>query len=317
MEFKDYYATLGVERAAAPEDIKRAYRKLARKFHPDVSKEPDAEARFKEVAEANAVLSDPEKRAAYDTLGQRYGRGDGEFRPPPDWDGGGFEFTGRDAGPGADTDFSDFFASLFGHRMRGDGTRGMHSGTGSGDHHARILIDLVDSYRGAQKTLTLRLPVVDVHGHVTLRERQLDVTIPRGVREGQHLRLAGQGGGSEGGSPAGDLYLEIGFRPHPHFRVDGRDVTMELPVAPWEAAVGATVTAPTPDGNVQLTVPAGSDTGRELRLKGKGLPGDRPGDLYAHLVIKAPAVDSSAAADAYAALARAFPGFNPRSTLEG
>jgi curved DNA-binding protein len=318
MEFKDYYATLGVERTAAPEEVKRAYRKLARKFHPDVSKEPDAEARFKEVAEANAVLSDPEKRAAYDDVGQRYGRRDGEFKPPPDWDGGGFEFSGRDAGPGADQEFSDFFASLFGHRMRGGGVRGgMESATGGKDHHARIVIDLRDSYRGAHKTLTLRLPVIDAHGHGMLLERQLDVTIPRGVREGQHLRLAGQGGGSEGNSPAGDLYLEVAFRPHPHFRVDERDVHMDLPVAPWEAAVGATIAVQTPDGSVQLSVPAGSVAGRKLRLKGKGLPSDPPGDLYASLVIQTPAVDSGAAADAYAALARAYPTFNPRQTLEG
>ena len=312
MDFKDYYATLGVERAAAPEEIKRAYRKLARKYHPDVSKEPDAEARFKEVAEANAVLSDPEKRAAYDAVGQRYGRRGGEFEPPPDWDGGGFEFSGRDPGPGADMDFSEFFGSLFGHRMRGSA-----AATGGADHHARIVIDLLDSYRGAQRTITLRLPVVDARGGVTLRERQLDVTIPRGVREGQHLRLAGQGGDTDGHGSAGDLYLEIAFRPHPHFRVDGRDVHMDLPVAPWEAAVGASVAVPTPDGTVQLSVPAASDAGRKLRLRGKGLPGDPPGDLYAHLVIKAPAVDSRAAADAYDALARAYPAFNPRQTLEG
>ena len=137
------------------------------------------------------------------------------------------------------------------------------------------------------------------------------------MREGQHLRLVGQGGGSEGRGPAGDLYLEIAFRPHPHFRVDGRDVYMDLPVAPWEAAVGATVAAQTPDGSVQLTVPAGSDAGRKLRLKGKGLPGHPPGDLYANLVIKVPPPDSRAAADAYAALARAFPGFDPRGAYEG
>jgi curved DNA-binding protein len=316
MEFRDYYATLGVERSASPEDIKRAYRKLARKFHPDVSKEPDAEARFKEVAEANAVLGDPEKRAAYDALGQRYGRGR-DFEPPPDWDGGGFEFSGRDAGPGAEANFSDFFASLFGHRMHGGHAHGMGS-TGIGrDHHARILIDLVDAYRGTHKTLTLRLPVVDARGGVTLRERQLDVTIPRGVREGQHLRLSGQGGVGQDGGPAGDLYLEIAFRPDARFRVDGRDVYMDLPVAPWEAALGASVTVPTPDGNVELSIPAGSDTGRKLRLRGKGLPGDPPGDLYAIVAIRVPAADSSAATQAYAALARVFSNFNPRSTLEG
>jgi curved DNA-binding protein len=311
MEFRDYYATLGVERTASADEIKRAYRKLARKYHPDVSKEPDAEARFKEVAEAHEVLSDPEKRAAYDDVGQRYGRRD-EFRPPPDWDGGGFEFSGRDAGPGADMDFSDFFESLFGHRTRGGAAHGMRHATG-GDRHARIVIELQDAYHGARKTVTLRMPVVDTQGRVTLRERQLDIKIPAGVREGQHLRLAGQGSPGDGGTPAGDLYLEIAFQPHPHFRLDGRDVYMDLTVAPWEAAIGATVVAPTPDGSVQLTIPAGSSPGRKLRLKGKGLPGDPPGDLYALLVITAPPADSPAAAQAYAALARAFPNFDPRS----
>jgi curved DNA-binding protein len=314
MEFKDYYATLGVERTASPEEIKRAYRKLARKYHPDVSKEPDAEARFKEVAEAHEVLSDPEKRAAYDDVGQRYGRRD-EFRPPPDWDGGGFEFSGRDAGPGADMDFSDFFESLFGRRARGGAARGMGHAPGA-DHHARVVIDLQDAYRGAHKTLSLRMPVVDAQGQVTLHERQLDVKIPPGVREGQHLRLAGQGAAGHGDAAAGDLYLEIVFKPHSRFRVDGRDVHMDLPVAPWEAAVGASVVVPTPDGNVQLSIPAGSGPGRKLRLRGKGLPGDPPGDLYAVLVITAPRADSAAATEAYAALARAFPHFNPRSELE-
>jgi curved DNA-binding protein len=316
MEFRDYYATLGVERTASPEDIKRAYRKLARKFHPDVSKEADAEARFKEVAEAHAVLGDPEKRAAYDTLGQRYGRGQ-EFETPPDWDGGGFEFSGRDAGPDADADFSDFFAQLFGHRMRGAGARGMGGAGRGNDHHARIAIDLADAYRGTRKTITLRLPVVDAQGRVTLRERQIDVAIPRGVREGQHLRLAGQGGQGEAGAPPGDLYLEIAFRADPHFRVDGRDVYMDVPVTPWEAALGAEVTVRTPDGEVQIKVPAGSDSGRKLRLKGKGLPGDPAGDLYVALRVKVPAPRSTAATDAYMALARAFANFDPRSTTGG
>ena len=313
MEFRDYYATLGVDRTASPDEIKRAYRKLARRYHPDVSKEPDAEARFKEVAEAHEVLSDPEKRAAYDDVGQRYGQR-GEFHPPPGWDGGGFEFSGRDAGPGADMDFSDFFESLFGHRMRGGPAHGRGRASGR-DHHARILIELQDAYRGAHKTVTLRMPEVDAQGRVTLRERQLEIKIPAGVREGQHLRLVGQGSPGSGDTPAGDLYLEIGFQPHPHFRVDGRDVYMDLPVAPWEAAMGANVVAPTPDGSVQLTIPAGSGPGRTLRLKGKGLPGDPPGDLYALLVITAPPADSPAAAQAYGALARACPDFNPRSPL--
>jgi curved DNA-binding protein len=313
MEFKDYYATLGVERTASPEEIKRAYRKLARKYHPDVSKEPDAEARFKEVAEAHEVLNDPEKRAAYDDVGQRYGRRD-EFHPPPGWQGGDFEFSGRDADRHADMDFSDFFESLFGRSARGSAAHGMRQAAG-GDRHARIAIALPEAYRGARKTVTLRMPEIDAHGRATMHERQLEIQIPAGVREGQHLRLAGQGSPGAGGHPPGDLYLEIVFLPHPHFRVDQRDVYMDLPVAPWEAAVGADVVAPTPDGSVRITVPAGSRPGRRLRLRGKGLPGQPPGDLYAQLVVTAPPADTPAAAQAYAALAAAFPDFDPRRDL--
>jgi len=313
MEFKDYYATLGVGRTATQDEVKRTYRKLARKYHPDVSKEPDAEARFKEVAEAYEALNDPEKRAAYDDVGRRYQRGQ-DFHPPPGWDSG-FEFSGRDSGPGEAMDFSDFFASLFGRRAGGARAHGTMHAPG-GDHHAKVLIDLEDAYRGTRRTISLRVPVVDAQGQVTLQERQLDVNIPKGVREGQHLRLAGQGGPGHGGGPAGDLYLEIAFRLHPHFRVDGRDVYLDLPITPWEAALGATVTAPTPDGGVQLTIPPGSSSGRKLRLKGKGLPSNPPGDMYAVLGITAPSAESPAAKDAYAALASTFPHFNPRSALE-
>jgi curved DNA-binding protein len=309
MQFKDYYATLGVDRGASPDDIKRAYRKLARKYHPDVSKEPDAEARFKEVSEAYEALQDPEKRAAYDEVGRRW-QGGQEFTPPPGWDSG-FEFSGR--GGGADTDFSDFFETLFGRQARG--AQGAATSAG-GDHHAKVVIDLADAYRGARRTISLRMPAVDAQGQLGVQERRLDVNIPKGVREGQHLRLAGQGGTGRGGGPAGDLYLEIAFAPHPHFRVDGRDVWLDLPVAPWEAALGASVSAPTPDGSVQLTIPPGSSSGRKLRLKGKGIPGDPPGDMYAVLNIVAPPADTPAARDAYEALARSVPSFDPRRSLE-
>ncbi len=312
MEFKDYYATLGVPRTATPDEIKRAYRKLARKYHPDVSKEADAEARFKEVAEAYEALGDAEKRAAYDDIGRRTDR-TRDFHPPPGW-GEGYEFSGRgdDAGgPGDEADFSEFFESLFGRRARG----AAHAAR-SADHHARIEIDLADAYRGAQRTIMLRMPVVQPSGEVAWQERRLDVAIPKGMRAGQHLRLAGQGGAGAPGQPAGDLYLEIALRPHPHFRVDGRDVFLDLPVSPWEAALGATVTAPTPDGSVQLTIPPGSASGRRLRLRGKGLPGNPPGDLYAVLGVVAPAADTPAAKDAYTAFERAFPGFEPRRNLE-
>lgn len=313
MEFKDYYATLGIDRSANPDEIKRAYRKLARKYHPDVSKEADAEARFKDVSEAYEALSDPEKRAAYDEVGQRYQRGQ-EFHPPPGWDSG-YEFSGRGSGSEDGMDFSDFFESLFGRGAHDAGPRGPMRASG-GDHHAKILIDLEDAYRGARRTISLRAPVTDAKGHTTLQERQLDVNIPKGVREGQHLRLAGQGRPGFGGGPAGDLYLEIAFRPHPYFRVDGRDVYLDLPVAPWEAALGATVAVPTPGGAVQLSIPGGSPSGRKLRLKGKGLPSHPPGDMYAVLNLVQPPASTEAAKEAYAALARAFPGFNPRGAWE-
>ena len=313
MDFKDYYATLGVERTATQEQIKQAYRKLARKYHPDVSKEPNAEARFKDVAEAYEALHDADKRAAYDDVSKRYRDGQ-EFNPPPGWDGG-YEFNDRDAGRGGNFDHSDFFETLFG---RGGGTGRPHAPgqAAGGDHHAKVQIELRDAYRGGQRSVTLRVPQMDANGHVTMLERQLEVNIPKGIRPGQHLRLAGQGGPGHGGGPAGDLYLEIEFAPHPQFRVDGRDVYFELPVAPWEAALGASITAPTPDGNAQLTLPPGSPPGRKLRLKGKGLPSVPPGDLYAVLTIALPPADAAPAQEAYRELAKAFPDFNARGSLE-
>ncbi len=314
MEFKDYYATLGLQRSATQDEIKRAYRKLARKYHPDVSKEADAEAHFKEVAEAYEALGDPEKRAAYDEVGTRYQRGQ-EFKPPPGWDSG-FEFSGAQFGDGEAFDHSAFFEALFG-RARG-GTHGPRAqpGMAGQDHHAKVMIDLLDAYRGAKRTISLHMPEMDATGQVAMRERQLDVNIPKGIRAGQHLRLAGQGGPGMGGGPAGDLYLEIEFRPHPMFRLDGRDVFLDLPVTPWEAALGATVATPTPDGSVQLSIPPGSSSGRKLRLKGKGLPGKTPGDMYVVLGIAVPPADSDAAKSAYAALEKAAAGFNPRQSLE-
>ena len=322
MDFKDYYQALGVERSATQEVIKRAYRKLARKYHPDVSKEPDAENRFKAVAEAHEALIDPERRAAYDDLVRRRAQAQARGQPfnPAAGAAGDYEFSGR----GADldgADFSEFFASLFGRAGRqagGRGPGGRPSGQGPGaDHHARIEMALEDAYLGTNQTLSLRHPVLDAQGQVTMQQRQLEVHIPKGVRPGQHLRLAGQGEPGEGGAPAGDLYLEIAFRPHPHFRIDGADLWFDLPVAPWEAALGASVNAPTPEGVVQLSVPAGSTAGRKLRLKGRGLPGKQPGDHYAVLQIALPAADTDAARAAYAAMAAAFPQHDPRHALEG
>lgn len=311
MEFKDYYAKLGLERTASQDDIKRAYRKLARKFHPDVSKEPDAEARFKEVAEAYEALKDAEKRAAYDDVASRHKAGQ-DFTPPPGWDSG-FEFSGGGGGDFQDFDRSDFFEALFGRRAAG--ARASQSMAG-GDHHAKVQIDLKDSYQGARRTISLRVPQRDAQGRVALQLRQLELNIPKGIRGGQHLRLAGQGGAGRGDASSGDLYLEIEFAPHAHFRVDERDVYLDLPVAPWEAALGASVTVPLPDGSVQLSVPSGSTAGRKLRLRGKGLPSEPPGDLYVVLSIAVPSADSAGAQKAYQAMAESFAGFNPRHSLE-
>ncbi len=302
---------MGVERDAGQDEIKRAYRKLARKYHPDVSTETDAEARFKEVGEAYEVLKDPEKRAAYDQLGANWKQGQ-DFRPPPDWqpdfDFRGGEFTGADA-----EQFSDFFESLF-----GGGFRAAHSRQGfqaqGRDNHLRVLIELEDAYRGATRQLQLQVPEIGPDGRPRTRQRTLNVRIPKGVRQGQQIRLAGQGSAGFGGGQPGDLFLEIGFRPHAFYHVEGKDVFLRLPVAPWEAALGATVTAPTPTGPVDLKIPANTATGRKLRLKGRGIPAARPGDLYAEVVIVLPPADDEAARDAYRALRDAVP-FNPRSSL--
>jgi curved DNA-binding protein len=308
MKFKDYYQTLGVAREASADDIKHAYRRLARKYHPDLNKEPEAEARFKELGEAYEVLKDPEKRAAYDDVGKRWQPG--AEQPPPGWDSG-YEFRGSDADAGGFGQHSDFFEALFGRRGAQAQRRAPPRAQ---DHHAKVQIDLVDAYRGAQRGIRLQVPTLDAQGQVVLAERTLDVAIPPGVREGQHLRLAGQGAPGFDGAPAGDLYLEIHFRPHPLYRVDGRDVYLELPVAPWEAALGADIDVPLPDGSVQMSIPAGSGQGRKLRLKGKGIPGKTPGDLYVVLQIAMPPPANDAQRQAWAELARQA-AFNPRAEM--
>lgn len=318
MEYKDYYQVMGLARDATQDDIKRAYRKLARKYHPDVSKEADAEKRFKEVGEAHEVLKDPDKRAAYDRLGPNYHAGQ-DFQPPPGWDAG-FESAGANRGQAQD--FSDFFESLFGRAggaRAGRGTRGGAFHMQGEDRHARIQIDLEDAYTGATRMISLQMPQVDEQGHVTLKDRQLEFKIPRGVRAGQHIRLAGQGGPGMGEGKSGDLYLEVEFRPHAHYRVDQRDVYLDLPVAPWEAALGAEVTVPTPSGQLELKIPAGSNAGRKLRVKGRGIPGATPdaaaGDFYFVLQIVTPHADSEAARSAYRELAAHFAAFRPRAGL--
>ncbi len=310
VEFKDYYKILGVEREATAEQIKKAFRKLARKYHPDVSKETDAEARMKELNEANAVLSDPEKRAAYDNLGNAARNGQ-DFRPPPGWDAG-FEFSDHGQGGGQSADFSDFFSELFGRTMQQEARRRGPPVRGRGeDHHAKIMLDLADSYRGASRHLSLRMPRLDDQGHMVLAEHTLEVRIPVGVYDGQLIRLSGQGGPGAHGGEAGDLYLEVHFNVHARFRIEGRDVYATLPVAPWEAALGADVNASLPASTVQVHIPEGSQTGRKLRLKGKGIPASPPGDLYLVLEVVLPPAGDARAREIYQMMEREM-AFNPR-----
>ena len=332
MEYKDYYQIMGVERSATQDEIKRAYRKLARKYHPDVSKEADAEKRFKEVGEAYEVLKDPEKRAAYDQLGANWKAGQ-DFNAPPDWDAG-FEFGGGGfTGDGAQyhgfneadaSAYSDFFESLFGQGFQQAGARpqgyqqqaGFHS-AGS-DHHAKILIDLEDAMNGATRSISLRVPDVDAGGHVTTKQRVLKINIPKGIKQGQHIRLSGQGNPGMGQGKAGDLYLEIEFNPHGIYHVEGRDVYLDLPVAPWEAALGASVKVPTPGGVVDLKIKPGSANGSKMRLKGRGIPAssgnNSAGDLYVVLQVALPLAGTDSEKAAYEKLQQSF-SFNPRAKL--
>ncbi|MCA1771452.1 MAG: DnaJ domain-containing protein [Halomonas sp.] len=313
MEFKDYYQVLGVVKTASAEEIKKAYRKLARKFHPDVSKEPDAELRMQEINEAKAVLSDPEKRLAYDQLAQQYHSGQ-DFQPPPNWDAG-FEFSGRGFEEADLGEFSDFFANLFGHggRQRAEGRGYKIRGD---DRHAKVVIDLEDAYLGATRSITLHAPQVDAHGRLSSKKHTLNVRIPKGVKAGQHIRLSGQGNPGISGGPAGDLFLEIHFTPNPRYRIEGRDIYQTVPVTPWEAALGGSIETPTPSGVVKLKVPAGSQSGRRLRLKGRGIPGAAPGDLYVELEVVLPPADSDKARQLYEAMAQEL-AFDPRQSKGG
>ena len=316
MEYKDYYKIMGVARDATQDEIKRVYRQLARKYHPDVSKAPDAEIRFKALGEAYAVLKDLEKRAAYDQLGNNWQAGQ-DFHPPPDWNAG-FEFSGDgsdDRSGSRASEFSDFFESLYGRGFNARTHERASLNARGEDHHAKILIDLEDTYTGATRTITLQRPDVDTDGRVLMRSHKLDVMIPRGIRTGQHIRLAGQGAPGTGQGKAGDLYLEIGFNPHTRYRVEQSDVYLDLPVTPWEVTLGVSVKLPTPNGTVMLKIPAGSVTGGKLRLKGRGIPGITPGDFYAVLHICLPPADSEASNAFYIYMAEQFKSFDPRTGL--
>ncbi len=311
MDFKDYYQILGVNNDASQTEIKRAYKKLARKYHPDVSNEKNAEDLFKELGEAYEALKDPEKRAAYDQLRKNWKAGQ-DFNPPPDWDAG-FEFSGGGFTGGNAAEYSDFFESLFG---RGFSARSRHSGyyARGEDHHAKIVIDLEDAYRGATRSISLQTPELDSSGHVVYKRRTLNVKIPKGVKQGQRIRLSGQGSSGLGSGPSGDLYLVIEFKPHNIYRAEGHDVYLNLPVTPWEAALGATVKVPTPNGPVDLKIAAGSTSGRKLRLKARGIPASSPGDLYVILQITLPPAKSDEAKELYHKMKQKL-FYNPRSAM--
>lgn len=311
MEFKDYYKTLGISRDTTAEEIKKAFRRLARKYHPDVSKETDAEQKMKEINEAYTVLSDPEKRAAYDQLGQQGFQAGSDFQPPPGWDAG-FEFTGQGFSDAQAADFSDFFSQLFRNQM-GPNARHTHRMRGE-DHHAKIMLDLEDSYHGALRSLTLRMPKLDSQGRTMLVEHALNVRIPKGVHTGQVIRLAGQGGPGHTGETAGDLFLEVHFNPHNRYRIENKDIYAALPVTPWEAALGGTVKIPVPDGLVDVRVPENSQSGRKLRLKGRGIPAATPGDLYLVLEVVLPSAATEKARKFYQSMAQELT-FNPRQNL--
>jgi curved DNA-binding protein len=318
MEFKDYYEVMGVARDASADDIKRAYRRLARKYHPDVSKESDAEQRFKEVGEAYEVLRDPEKRAAYDQLGSNWKEGQ-NFRPPPDW-----EFEATQGEPDAAA-FSDFFETLFGARGAGGGAGGGRGGGFGGgranfrskgfDRQAQVEITLEEAFAGTSRSLALEQIERDASGRPVRKTRQLNVKIPAGVTEGQQIRLAGQGEPGVGGGPAGDLFLQVEISPHRLYRLDGKDVSLELPVTPWEAALGETVRVPTLSGRVDLRIPKGSQSGAQLRLKGRGLPGSPPGDQHVRLRIVTPPAKNEADEALYRKMAETMT-MNPRASME-
>ncbi len=310
MEFRDYYKTLGVEPDAGTDEIKRAYRKLARKYHPDLNKEAGSEDRFKEIGEAWEVLKDPEKRKQYDQLRAGGWRGGEDFQPPPGWSGG-FGQAGAGEGPAGFSDFSDFFENLFGGGMGG---RRQRSAPGR-DIHARIEVDLETAFSGGQRRITLNRAEPGADGRMIRRQQNLDVNIPAGVTPGQQIRLAGQGEPGFGGGAKGDLYLEVDIRPHRLFELDGRNVHLTLPIAPWEAALGAKVNVPTLGGKVAMNIPAGASSGKRMRLKGRGLPGKPAGDQVVTLKVVVPKATSERQRELYRQL-ESEQSFNPRSDME-
>ncbi|WP_163337516.1 DnaJ C-terminal domain-containing protein [Desulfopila sp. IMCC35008] len=318
MEYKDYYKILGITKDATLDEIKRAYRKLARKYHPDVNKETGSEARFKEIGEAYEVLKDKEKRAAYDQFGSNWKAGQ-DFKPPPGWEFR--DFTGsRSYSRSSPHGFSDFFETLFGgwrNQPEAEAFSFFHSDPfeRGQDIRAKLSITLEESYRGSRKTISLSRDTIS-GGRYGTETTSLQVSTPRGILEGQQIRLEGQGNARMEHGRRGDLFLEIIFEPHPYFTVVKRDITMTLPVTPWEAALGATIKVPTLGDPVDLKLPAGSQTGRKLRLKGKGLSSaSQTGDQYIILAVHTPIPETEHQKELFKEMARLLP-FNPRSKFK-
>ena len=316
MKYKDYYKLLGVERAASADDLKKAYRTLARKYHPDVSTEKDAKEKFQEVGEAYETLKDTEKRAAYDQLGTGYQAGQ-DFRPPPDWErqfGDNFGHGGNGQFSFDEADLADLFAGLRGARRGGGDPRGASFAMPGQDFEVAAQITLEQAARGTEFDINLSVPEYDEHGVMRRVPRSFKARIAKGASEGQRLRLPGKGGKGINGGRDGDLYLNVSLAPHPLFRPVGHDLYVDLPIAPWEAVLGATVEVPTLDGAVRLKVPAGTKTGQQLRLAKRGLPKPREGegDLYAVVQITVPAAPTARERELFEQLAKESP-FDPRS----
>lgn len=324
MEFQDYYKVLGIERNATEAEIKKAYRKLARKYHPDVSKEKNAEEKFKQLGEAYEVLKDKEKRASYDQLGANWKAGQ-DFQPPPGWEGmfggGGFQggqggfSRGQNQGHGqSGADFSDFFESLFGNGFSKQQSRGrpkQPQAQKGEDISANLAVDLEDAYHGASKSIQLRVPERNAYGHADMKLTSISVKIPKGILPGKKIRLKGKGGVAVGAAEPGDLILEISYNKHPQYQLEGKDIIYTLPVSPWEAALGATVATNTMAGNINVKIPKNSQSGKKLRLTGKGLPGEPSGDFYFQLMIMNPPVDTDEKIKFYQQMAEKFK-FDPR-----
>lgn len=306
MKYKDYYEILGVKRDASADEIKKAYRKLARQYHPDVSKDPQGEAKFKDLSEAYKALKDPEAREAYDRLGRH--RPGEDFRPPPDW---GHQQFGDGQFAYEDIDLSDLFAGL-----RGGGQRGGKFPIPGQDYEVTAPITIEDAWRGTELNLNLSVPEYDGRGGVRRVPLAFKARIPKGVTDGERLRLPGKGGKGLNGGPNGSLYLTIALQPHPIYRATGHDLYLDLPLAPWEAALGASVEVPTLAGAVRLKVPAGTNTGQKLRLARRGLPkrGEGEGDLFAIVQIVVPAVPTEREKELFKELADAST-FNPRASF--